>query len=141
MINLKSPRREQALDFLKYMAGREYNELINHQADGLGPVKKFADTEQFLHDPEFPEEDSNQVWRDVMALGAPQETCEFINGAVADRIINEQLDLMRNNQKTAEDAMKSAARRINVEIEKNLRKNRTLKVRYDSIKAGEAGSA
>jgi len=137
MINLKSPRREQALDFLKYMAGREYNELINHQADGLGPVKTFADTERFLHDPAFPEEDSNQVWRDVMALGAPQETCEFINGAVADRIINEQLDLMRNNQKTAEVAMKAVALQINDEIAKNLKKNKDMKARYDAIRAGK----
>jgi hypothetical protein len=66
-----------------------------------------------------------------------QETCEFINGAVADRIINEQLDLMRNNQKTAEVAMKAVALQINDEIAKNLKKNKDMKARYDAIRAGK----
>jgi hypothetical protein len=59
---------------------------------------------------------------------------------VADRIINEQLDLMRNNQKTAEVAMKAIALQINAEIEKNLKKNSELKSRYDAIRAGKAGT-
>ncbi len=137
MINKNSPRREQAFDFIKFMAGKEYNELINHQADALGPMKKYVETDLFLHDPAFPAEDFNQVWRDVMALGEPQEMCDFINGAVAELIINEQLDLLKNNQKSAEEAMKAAARQINAVIEKNLKKSKALKTRYDKVKAGK----
>ena len=136
MINARSPRREEALDFLIFLAGREYNELINHQADGMSPVKKFVETELFLRDPAFPEEDNNQVWRDEMAHGWPRETCEFINGSVADGMLGEQLDLVRNNQKTAEEAMKAAARKINDRIDANLKKNKALKARYDAILAG-----
>jgi ABC-type glycerol-3-phosphate transport system substrate-binding protein len=136
MINGNSPRREQALDFMIYMTGREYNELINHQADAMGPMKKFTETDLFLQDPAFPDEDYNQVWRDVMAHSEPREISEFINGTVADRIVAEQLDLVRNNQKTAEAAMKAVALQINAEIEKNLKKNSELKARYDAIRAG-----
>jgi ABC-type glycerol-3-phosphate transport system substrate-binding protein len=137
MINKHSPRREQALDFIRYMTGQEYNELINHQADGLGPIKKFTATEKFLHDPEFPEEDSNDVWRQVMAFGAPQEDCEFINGAVAQRIVSEQLDLVRANQKSAAEGMCSAARQINTEIEKTLARNPRLRERYEQLRSGK----
>ena len=138
MINRSSPRREQALDFIRYMAGREFNELINHQADGLGPVKKFVDTDAYLHDPAFPEEDFNQVWRETMELGEPQETCEFVNGAVAERIISTQLDLVRSNQKPAAAAMQAAARQINEQIDKKLRSNKVLKRRYDAIQAAKS---
>jgi len=135
-----SPRREQALDFMIYMTGQPYNELINHQADAMGPMKKFTETDLFLQDPAFPDEDYNQVWRDVMAHSEPRETSEFINGTVADRIVGEQLDLVRNNQKTAEAAMKTAAQQINSHIEKNVRKFKTMKTRYDALKSRKAGS-
>lgn len=140
MINGNSPRREQALDFMIYMTGREYNELINHQADAMGPMKKFTETDLFLQDPAFPDEDYNQVWRDVMAHSEPREISEFINGTVADRIVAEQLDLVRNNQKTAAEAMKTAAQQINSQIEKNVRKFKAMKTRYDALRAGKAGS-
>jgi hypothetical protein len=55
---------------------------------------------------------------------------------VADRIVSEQLDLVRNDQKSPEEALKSAARQINAEIDKNLKKNKDLKTRYDAIRAG-----
>lgn len=139
MINRFSPRREQALEFLKYMAGREYNELINHQADGIGPVKRYADTELFLHDPDYPDEQDNQVWREVTACAEPQQTSLFINGAVTERIMSEQIDLLRNNHKSAEDAMKSAAAQINAEIGRNLQKSEALKEKYDRIRAGAGG--
>ncbi len=136
MINQKSPRREQALEFLKFMSGQEYNVLINHQADAMGPMKKYADNDSFLHDPAYPEEDRNQVWLDIMSHGEPREICAFVNGTVADRIVSEQLDLVRNDQKSPEEALKSAARQINAEIDKNLKKNKDLKTRYDAIRAG-----
>jgi hypothetical protein len=44
---------------------------------------------------------------------------------------------MRDNQKTAEAAMKAIALQINAEIEKNLKKNSELKARYDAIRAGK----
>ena len=44
---------------------------------------------------------------------------------------------MRNNQKTAEVAMKAIALQINAEIAKNLKKNKDLKARYDAIRAGQ----
>lgn len=138
MINQRSPLREHALAYLKFMAEEPFNQLVNNQADGMAPVRKFAYTEAFLHNPAHPEEDQNDVWRAVLELAPPDETCPFVNEAVATRVINEQLDLLRCNQKTAAAALQSAALQINAEIEKNLKKNKTLKARYDAIRAGRA---
>jgi ABC-type glycerol-3-phosphate transport system substrate-binding protein len=133
LINRKSPRRLQALDFLKYEAAKPYNDLINHQADALAPVIRFCYTPEYLHDPEFPQEDFNAVWRDVMRYGLPDQISPFINGQRASRILNKQLDLVKNNQKTAAAALTTAAREINAEIQKTLERDPLLRARYEQL--------
>ena len=109
-------RRAQALAFLKYEASAPYNELVNHQADALAPVIRFCETPQYLHDPDYPQEDFNAVWRDVMRYAVPDQVSHYINGQRAQRILDKQLDLVKNNQKSAAAALTSAARQINAEI-------------------------
>ena len=133
LINSESPRRREALEFLKYLAGREFSELINRQADALAPVKKFCYTEKYLHNPEFPEEDYNAVWREAMDYGVPNEVSPFVNGNAAMRILNRQLDLVKNNSKSAADAMKTAARQVNEEIQKTLQRDPSLRKQYEEV--------
>lgn len=138
-INKQSPRREQALDFLLYMSGEGYNNLINDQADALAPFKKYAYTEHFQHNPKFPEEDRNEVWRNVMEVSVPSKISPFVNAPAANRILNKQLDLIKNDQKTVEQALHDAAREVNLEIQKTLDKNPVLKKKYDELVAKQQG--
>ena len=140
LINKSGPRREQALAFLKYLASRDFSELINHQADALAPVKRFCYTDLYLHDPEFPNEDFNATWRDVVQFSLPSEISPFVNGNVAGRIINRQLDLVKNNQKSGAQAMKAAARQINEEIHKTLERDPSLRKRYEELTAKGNGT-
>ncbi len=133
LVNAKSPRREQALEFLKYEASKPWNDLINHQADALAPVIRFSYTPEYLHDPEFPQEDYNAVWRDVMQFGVPDQVSPFINGQRAERILNKQLDLVKNDQKPAADALRTAALQINAEIGKTLERDPVLRARYQQL--------
>jgi multiple sugar transport system substrate-binding protein len=136
MINRHSPRREHALAYLKYMAGEEYNQLVNHQADGLAPVKRFAYTDAFLRDPAYPEEDSNEVWKYVLEHSTPDEISPFINGSMEDRLINDQLSLLKNRNKSVEEALKTAARQINEEIRKNIDQDPKLRALYEKRRGG-----
>lgn len=133
LINKNSIHREEALDFLIYLAGKDYNELVNHQADGLGPVKKFCYTESYLRDPKFPKEDYNAVWRDTMKRAVPPEDSPFVGGDVATRIVVRQIDLVKSNQKSAAQAMKAAARQVNAEIEKTIARDPSLRKLYDEL--------
>jgi len=133
MINANSPRREQAFDFIRFMAGREYNDLINRQADGIAAVKRYCYTDEFLHDPAYPEEDANEVWRDVMERSVPLQASEFVSGTMTSRIMDVQLDLVRNNRKPPAEAMRTAARQVNEEIGKTLRASPALRTRYESL--------
>ncbi|HPD15929.1 MAG TPA: extracellular solute-binding protein [Planctomycetota bacterium] len=133
LVNRNSPRRAEAVAFLKYLAGKEYNELINRQADALAPVIRYCYTDLYLHDPQFPNEDFNAVWRDIMQYGLPDEVSPFVNGNAAGRIIAKQLDLVKNGTKPAADALRTAARQINEEIEKTVRRDPELRERYEAL--------
>jgi len=134
LVNRNSPRRKEALEFLRYMTGLPYNRLINQQADGLAPMIRHCGDET-LANPQFPQEDYHAVFRDVMPLGAPEQISPFVNAAAAERIISIQLDLVRRNAKSAADAMRSAAEEVNEEIAKTLRRNPSLRRQYERLTA------
>ena len=138
LINRNSPRREEALKFLIYMAKREYNELINAQADGLCPVKKWAQTPTYLNNPQFPQEDYNKVWRDSLEVSEPDPVSPFVNGQIVQRILNKQLDLVKNDQKPVPEALKAAANEINKEILETLKRDPELRARFDKVLQGAA---
>jgi multiple sugar transport system substrate-binding protein len=131
VINQFSPRREEALAFLQYLSGKSYNDLINHQADALAPVKAYSYTDNYLHDPAFPDEDYNDVWRDVMQYAFPEEISPYVNNQVAARIFDMQMDLIKGRQKPVADALHSAAEKVNEEIRKNLELDPELRAQYE----------
>ncbi|HEX2998774.1 MAG TPA: sugar ABC transporter substrate-binding protein [Armatimonadota bacterium] len=133
LVNSKSPRREEALNFLKYEASKPYNDLINHQADALAPVIRFCNTPEYMHDPEYPQEDFNAVWRDVMQYGVADQVNPFVNGQRAMRILNKQLDLVKSDQKPVAEALKTAAEQINLEIQDNLSRDPSLRALYQQL--------
>ena len=140
LINKKSPRRRQALQFLIYMYSQAYNELINHQADALGPVKKYAFTDKFLQDSDYPEETYNHVWRKVMEYGVPEQVSPFVNGNAINRIITRQLDLVKADLKPPANAMRTAAEQVNEEIRKTLERDPTLRAEFERLTGREVGT-
>ncbi len=133
LVNKNSPHRKEALKYLIYLNSQGYNELINSTADGLAPVKKFSYTDKYLHDPKYPNEDYNAVWRDIMNFAKPDETSPFVQLNIVQRIVTKQLDLVKTNQKSSADAMRTAAKQINEEIQKSLAEDPALKARYDKL--------
>lgn len=136
LVNAKSPRLEHAIRFLLYEAGKTYNDLINAQADALAPVIRFAYTPEYLHNPEYPEEDFNVVWREAQRLSVPDQVSPFVNGQRAERILGKQMDLVKNDSKPVADALKTAAREINEEIQRTLKRDPELRARYQKLTQG-----
>ncbi|MCS6777809.1 MAG: extracellular solute-binding protein [Chloroherpetonaceae bacterium] len=140
LINRYSPRRYEALRFLAYQASQAYNDLINRQADGIGPVARYAYTEAFLHNPAHPEEDQNHVWREAVAHSISDQVSPFVSGQVAMRILSRQLDLVKNNQKSPAEALRTAARQINAEIARTLEQDPVLRARYHALAGISSGA-
>ena len=133
LVNKLSPYRRQAFEFIKFEHERPYNELINEQADALAPVIQYCSGRKFLFNPQYPKEDFNQQWSDVMGYGEPMESSPFVDGQVVQRIMDIQMDLVRTNAKTAAEACRDAARKIDEEIRKALREDPVLKARWEKL--------
>ncbi len=134
IVNATTPRAKQAIDFLVYLSRKPYNDLVNAQADALAPMARFCDTPEFLKNPSYPEEDYNQVFRDVMKVAVPEETSIFADGQAVNQIINVQLDLVKTDQKSVKDALHTARVKIDLEIQKMITSDPTLRKRYDALK-------
>lgn len=140
LINKHSPHREQALDFLTFLAGEPYSKLINDQADAFGPMRRLSTTKDFLFNPAFPKETYNDVWAGIMDKAESDETSPYVNLEVASRILYRQLDLIKSRQKTPAQAMKDAEDDVNREIQKSIAKSPSLKAEYDKQIASEKKS-
>ncbi len=139
LINKHSSQIAGALEFLAFLHGQAYNDLINRQADGLAPVMKYCSTDAFLHNPEYPQEDYNDAWRAAAAHADPNAVSPYINGATADKTLIMQSDLVKAGKKTGEDAMRSTAIELNKAIVRQLRIDPSLKEKY--MQAVAAGAA
>jgi ABC-type glycerol-3-phosphate transport system substrate-binding protein len=131
LINKNSPHRLEALHWLQYEAGPAYNHLINEQADGVGPVMKYAQTQEFLHDPRYPAETYNAIWANMQKLAVGDTPNPYVAGEVSNRIVWNQLDLVKANLKSVPDALHDAAAQINAEIQQSLQESPELKKRYE----------
>lgn len=130
IINSQSPHKREALTHLLYMAGPEYNDLINQQADGICAFRRYADSETFKFNPAYPKETDNEVWREITKNAVADDTSPFVNGNVVARIMQEQLDLVKADQKSPAAAMKTAAEQINAEMQRALENDPVLKDRW-----------
>lgn len=137
LINARSPHREEALKFLIYQASKEYNDLINHQADGLGPMKTYAYTPTFEHDSAFPNEKDNSVWRDALEHAVADSISPFVSADTAGRIVTKQMDLIKAGDKQPAEALADADRQIDALMAKELKDNPELKARYDVVRRRE----
>ncbi|MFN3730121.1 MAG: ABC transporter substrate-binding protein [Fimbriimonadaceae bacterium] len=132
LVNSKSPKRDYALRFIKFLSGPEYNQLLNDQADALAPVKSYSFTERFLHNPEWPDEDYNAVWREVVSKSTPEEVNPFVKGAELGPL-NQQLDLIKANLKPAPAAARDAAKNMDDRIRRQARMRPELAELYQQL--------
>ena len=87
--------------------------------------------DEFLYNPEHPEEDYNAVWRTALERANPLEVSPYVNGITVDRILmREETDKVWANLKTAEEALRDATRIINRAIVEQLQQDPVLRERY-----------
>ncbi len=132
LVNRNSPRRREALLFLAYLASPQYNKLLTDQADGTPAFPRYMNGPDYLLNPQYPKEDFNEVWRTATAFSTPGEASPYVNGQVASRLINKQIDLVRINAKSAQQAMRDAARDVNRAMREALREDPALRRRWEA---------
>ena len=141
LVNARGKNVEGALKFIEYLHGAPFNNLVNRQADALASVREHNYSDEFLFNPEYPEEDYNAVWRAAMEEAAHREVTPYVQGQTVARILLKQGDLIRADLKTPAAAMQDAAREINEAIVELLELDPELRRRYAAAVADGAPKA
>lgn len=138
IVSARTRHVEGCLEFLEFMQTREYNDFISRVADGVPPVREHSYSEAFAHNPDFPHEDFHEVWRQAVEVAEPMESSIYGNGLAIEQTLLKQTNMIRFNIKTAEQALRDAAREINASIVERLKADITL---HESYKAALARGA
>ena len=137
LVNAAGKNIEGALCFLECMHSKEWSELINRQADALGPVIEHSYSEEFLFNPQHPEEDYNAVWRASLEKAEPEQVSPFVNGQRVDRIMVKQTDMVKANVKSGAQAARDSAKEINKAIVEMLEIDPVARQKYrEALTAG-----
>ena len=67
---------------------------------------------------------------DVLRQARPGDWSPFVNGQTVNRVLTNKLDLVKNDQQSAADALREGAREVNREIAKTLERDPSLRVEY-----------
>ena len=132
-INNKSPCRDEAVSFLKFLASEPYGEQINRSADAIAAVREYCYTDTYLHNPDYPEEDYNDIIRDETLYARNVEVSPFLDPAEFDRIFLRHAELIKFGRRDPDQGMRDLARSVNEAIQDNLKRRPELMRRYREL--------
>jgi multiple sugar transport system substrate-binding protein len=131
-----SEHKDLAKLFLAVLASEEYNSQIVEDADALPPNPKQTQTEAFLRPPEHPNEWGchEAFTKAAMQIAIPPSASPFVLPSVVDRLDDDAFQaFITSGRLTAAAAARQAATQINNEIDRTLRENPALHLRYQEL--------
>jgi hypothetical protein len=72
-----------------------------------------------------------------MKYGVANEISPYINAQEADRIMQQQIDLIKGDEKPTDLALRDAAKQVNDEIKQNIQKDAALRAQYLKATGGK----
>jgi len=133
-INAMSPHREEALSFLKYLAGEEYSRVVNQGRDGLPCNPEFAMTGVDPGDPNLGEAEMHQHVLDGMKHTYSQKKSPFLFMTDVDRILQTALDRMETRPELKiEEILSDAQKELELLMQRNLDRSPELLKKYQQL--------
>lgn len=131
VVNARSLRRFEALDFLEYLAGPVYGRQINWSADCIPGPAEWTQTRQQVSNPDFPgEHDSDLYWRDQAPNAHEYPRSPFISNFDLGDIRGYYTDLMNSGVIPVDEAIRRMADDVNAQIRKTVKEDKRLAGRY-----------
>ena len=125
LVNKLSPRREEALDYLTYLASPEYGKLVQEASDGVAP---FFDKASFAGVAvKYEDEVSLPLWKTISQRTQVPDLSPFIALDAMTRIWDRHFDQVVLGTKEPERATADAAREIDAQIRLNVEREPYLK--------------
>lgn len=127
-INAKSPRREEALQFLQYLAGPTYSRLLNEGTDFLPGNPKYADLGAEPGPPDLARPELQAATVRAMGYGYVPRNSPFLFMGDVMRVMNAQISRLESNPGvTTDEMLKSAQTELNTLMRRNLDRNAELR--------------
>ena len=136
-INAGSKNREEGLKFLKYLASKQYSDILNSGADSKPGNKKYNTIDQFIN-PEFPgEKEVHEMSIKSIPYGYMRPITPFISASKIALIIKKLKEKIEADEDMDRDDLREACDRaedeINREIVRNIKRVPKIKKYYDKL--------
>ena len=120
-INARSPRREEALRFLQYLAGPTYSKLLNEGADFLPGNPKYASLGVEPGPPDLSRPELHAATMEAMTHGYVPRRSPFLLAFDVTRVMAAQISRMESNPAiTTDEVLHSAQKELNTLLRRNL---------------------
>ncbi len=134
IVNARSPRRQDAVKFLEFLAGPVYCRMINEGVDSLPGNPKYADLGLQEGIPDLAEIELHRTQVAAMDFGYSLRKSPFLLTADVERIINTQVSRMETSPEAPigqllADAQEELCRLM----QRNLDRDPALKARYKAL--------
>jgi len=121
-VNRLSPNADKAVNFLEYLASKEYCDTINEGADALPGNTKYATLDYMQRFAQKGEgEEINRLTLEAAQWGIVRELSPFVDGQTALRLITTQVQrLEASPDADVADVCRAAAQDVNEEMKRNV---------------------
>ena len=131
-INAYSPHREEALQFLQYLAGPEYSRTVNAGVDSLPGNPKYAADGVEPGDPDLSEIEVHHQAVEALAFARVPRLSPFLLTNDVLRVLGDQINRMEVSPELPVDELLEAARQeLDSLLRRNLERDPRLKAEYD----------
>ncbi len=135
-----SKQKELAYYFLKFLASEEYNMQIVENADGLPPVPKYAETEEFLRPPDHPNEwgihGRIKEMSDELAIAFSYGPFTLFTPVI--RHEKNAFDKLISNRSSVKEALEILVESINADMIRKVNESPELVKRYENALKDQA---
>ncbi len=145
-VNIQGKHIEQAVRFMRYLAGRDYAETLNVEADSNPGNKEFYNLDFFLVDALPGEEEAHRLAVESIPFGRARASSNFIPNATVNRSVLKVTDKLANTPDLSDaelrELLKKCAYEINLTIARNISRDpRLLKLYIAMLKEGAEPAA
>jgi len=130
-INVNSPNREKALEFLQYLAGPTYSKFLNEGTDWLPGNPKYATLGVEPGPPDLERVKLQEVTTEAVSHGYTHRVSPFILKSDVLRVLNTQMSRLESSPDiSVESLLKRANDELLTSMRRNLDRNPDLKKLY-----------
>jgi len=123
-INSRSPNREEALKFLKYLSGPTYSKLLNEGADYLPGNPQYAEFGVEPGPPDLARPELQAATVKAMSYGYVPHYSPFLFTGDVLRVLKDQISRLESNPNiTTDDMLKAANSELTTLIRRNLERD------------------